>query len=69
MKEEAIGMMLWFGAVIFTVCCIAGYHCHTNHINLKELRDSGYDIIRHSETNGEFQTNWLEVVRKGGRPL
>ena len=69
MKETTIGMMIWFGAAICTVCCIAIYHCLTNHISLKELGDSGYGIIRHSETHGEFHTNWLEVVHRGGRPL
>lgn len=69
MKEAFLGTMVGLGAAICTACCTAGYHCHTNHINLKELRESGYDIVRHSETHGEFQTNWLEVVQMGGRPL
>ena len=69
MKEAFLGMMIWLCAAICAFCCIAGYHCRKNHVSLKELGESGYDIIRHSETHGEFQTSWLGVVRKGGRPL
>ena len=38
-------------------------------LSLDELRHSGYEVIRHSETHGDFSTNWVEIVRTDGRPL
>ena len=38
-------------------------------LSLDELRQSGYEVIRHSETHGDFTTNWVEIVRTDGRPL
>ena len=38
-------------------------------LSLDELRQSGYAAIRHSETHGDFSTNWIEIVRTDGRPL
>ena len=38
-------------------------------LSLDELRQSGYEVIRHSETHGDFSTNWVEIVRTDGRPL
>ena len=38
-------------------------------LSLDELRQSGYEAIRHSETHGDFITNWVEIVRTDGRPL
>ncbi len=37
--------------------------------SIDELRQSGYEVIRHSETHGAFSTNWVEIVRTDGRPL
>ena len=38
-------------------------------LSLDELRQSGYEVIRHSETHGDFSTNWVEIVRTDGMPL
>ena len=38
-------------------------------LSIDELRKSGYAVIRHSETHGDFGTNWVEIVRTDGRPL
>ena len=38
-------------------------------LSLDELRQSGYEVIRHSETHSDFSTNWVEIVRTDGRPL
>ena len=35
-----------------------------------EKQDSlSLDELRHSETHGDFSTNWVEIVRTDGRPL
>ena len=38
-------------------------------LSIDDLRKSGYAVIRHSETHGDFSTNWVEIVRTDGRPL
>ena len=38
-------------------------------LSIDDLRKSGYEVIRHSETHGDFSTNWVEIVRTDGRPL
>ena len=65
MTEVKLGMIVAFGAIMLVV---AGYQiCKVESVGIDELRDSGYEVVRHSETHGSFHTNWLEVVRTNGR--
>lgn len=67
MSDVVSGIML---SLVATLSCIAGYQmCKSGSVDIDELRFNGYEVVRHSETRGDFHTNWVEVVRKDGKPL
>ena len=68
MKDAAIAGIA--GSVVGLVLAIlALVPKKPDSLSLGELRQNGYEVIRHSETHGDFSTNWVEIVRTDGRPL
>ena len=67
MKVAFIGLLvaLWASMLVVTWYQI----CKVDSVGIDELRDSGYEVVRHSETHGDFSTTWVEIVRTDGRPL
>ena len=68
MKDVAIACIA-FSMVGLVTAILAPAPEKPDSLSLDELRQSGYEVIRHSETHGDFSTNWVEIVRTDGRPL
>ena len=68
MKDVAIACIA--GSMVgIVIAILAPAPEKPDSLSLDELSQSGYAVIRHSETHGDFSTNWVEIVRTDGRPL
>ena len=68
MKDVAISCIA--GSMVgIVIAILAPAPEKPDSLSLDELRQSGYEVIRHSETHGDFTTNWVEIVRTDGKPL
>ena len=68
MKDVSIACIAG-SMVVIVIAILAPAPEKPDSLSLDELRQSGYEVIRHSETHGDFSTNWVEIVRTDGRPL